>query len=144
VHTAVIYGEDDFTLGVKEKLPMIPILNPNATYNDDAPEFLRGEYIKKAEVKIKEDIASRGLLFAKAPYTHSYPHCYRCATPLIYNAVSSWFINIQDVKAKMLSENEKIDWVPEHLKDGRFKHNLETAPDWTISRNRFWASPLPI
>ena len=144
VHTAVIYGEDDFNLGQKEKLPMVQLLNANATYNDDAPEFLRGEYIKRAEPKIKEDLESRGLLFAKAPNTHSYPHCYRCGTPLIYNAVSSWFIDIQSVKQKLLAENEKIDWVPGHLKEGRFKHNLDTAPDWTISRNRFWASPLPI
>jgi isoleucyl-tRNA synthetase len=144
VHTAVIYGEDDYNLGLKEGLPMVPILNANATYNDDAPEFVRGEYIKKAEVKIKEDLESRGLLFAKAPHTHSYPHCYRCGTPLIYNAVSSWFINIQSVKQQMLAENEKINWVPEHLKHGRFMKIIESAPDWTISRNRFWASPLPI
>ncbi|MFA6969647.1 MAG: class I tRNA ligase family protein, partial [Candidatus Paceibacterota bacterium] len=144
VHTAVIYGEDDYNLGKAEGLPMVQLLNPNATYNDDAPEFLRGQYIKKAEPLIKEDLEKRGLLFAKLPNTHSYPHCYRCGTPLIYNAVSSWFIDIQSVKAKMLSENKKINWIPEHLKDGRFKHNLESAPDWTISRNRFWASPLPI
>ncbi len=144
VHTAVIYGEDDYQLGVKEGLPMIPILNPNATYNDDAPEFLRGKYIKKAEAEIKEDLASRGLLFARDMHTHSYPHCYRCGTALIYNAVSSWFIDIQAVKDRMLAENEKITWVPGHLKHGRFQKNLETAPDWTISRNRFWASPLPI
>ena len=144
VHTAVMYGEDDYALGLKEGLPMVQLLNPNATYNDDAPEFLRGQYIKKAEQIIKEDLEARDLLFAKAPNTHSYPHCYRCGTPLIYNAVSSWFINIQEMKQKMLAENEKIDWVPAHLKDGRFKHNVETAPDWTISRNRFWASPLPI
>lgn len=144
VHTAVIYGEDDYALGQKEKLPMVQLLNPNATYNDDAPEFLRGQYIKKAEILIKEDLEKRGLLFAKLLHTHSYPHCYRCGTPLIYNAVSSWFIDIQSVKAKMLSENEKIDWVPKHLKDGRFRHIVESAPDWTISRNRFWASPLPI
>ena len=143
-HTAVIYGEDDYQLGVKEGLPMVPLLNPNATYNEDAPEFLRGKYIKKAEADIKEDLESRSLLYAKAPHTHSYPHCYRCGTPLIYNAVSSWFIDIQAVKAKMLAENEKITWVPEHLKQGRVRHILENAPDWTISRNRFWASPLPI
>ena len=144
VHTAVIYGEDDYNLGLKEGLPMVPILNANATYNDDAPEFVRGEYIKKAEVKIKEDLESRGLLFAKMLHTHSYPHCYRCGTPLIYNAVSSWFINIQSMKQSLLAENEKINWVPEHLKHGRFMKIIETAPDWTISRNRFWASPLPI
>lgn len=144
VHTAVIYGEDDYALGVKEGLPMVPLLNPNGTYNTDAPEFLHGQYIKKAEPMIKEDLESRGLMFAKAPNTHSYPHCYRCGTALIYNAVSSWFIDIQSVKQKMLEENKKISWVPAHFKEGRFKHILETAPDWTISRNRFWASPLPI
>jgi isoleucyl-tRNA synthetase len=144
VHTAVIYGEDDYALGLKEGLPMVQLLNPNATYNDDAPEFVRGQYIKKAEPLIKEDLEKRGLLFARALHTHSYPHCYRCGTPLIYNAVSSWFINIQAVKERMLEENEKIDWIPEHLKHGRFGKIVESAPDWTISRNRFWASPLPI
>lgn len=144
VHSAVIYGEDDYALGLKEGLPMIPLLNPNGTYNDDAPESLRGKYIKKAEKEIKADLESRGLLYKKENNTHSYPHCYRCGAPLIYNAVSSWFINIQEVKEKMLSQNEKVTWVPEHLKHGRFKHIMESAPDWTISRNRFWATPLPI
>jgi isoleucyl-tRNA synthetase len=144
VHTAVIYGEDDYQLGLKEGLPMVPILNANATYNDDAPEFVRGQYIKKAEALIKSDLETRGLLFKKEAHTHSYPHCYRCGTPLIYNAVSSWFINIQSVKEKLLSENDKVTWVPEHLKHGRFGKIVEGAPDWTISRNRFWASPLPI
>ncbi len=144
VHTAVMYGEDDFALGTKEGLPMVQLLNPNGTYNNQAPEFLRGEYIKKAEKFIKEDLEKRGLLFKKESHTHSYPHCYRCGTPLIYNAVPSWFINIQKVKKRMLAENERINWVPEHLKHGRFKHIVENAPDWTISRNRFWASPLPI
>ncbi|HEX8591450.1 MAG TPA: class I tRNA ligase family protein [Candidatus Paceibacterota bacterium] len=144
VHTAVIYGEDDYQLGLKEGLPMVPLLNPNATYNNDAPEFLHGKYIKKAEAEIKDDLEGRGLLFAKAPNTHSYPHCYRCGTPLIYNAVSSWFINIQEIKDRMLEENENITWAPAYLKQGRFRKNLESAPDWTISRNRFWASPLPI
>ncbi len=144
VHTAVIYGEDDYALGLAEGLPMVPLLNPNGTYNTDAPEFLHGQYIKKGEPLIKVDLENRGLLFAKAPNTHSYPHCYRCGTALIYNAVSSWFIDIQAVKARLIAENENIAWTPEHLKQGRFRRNLETAPDWTISRNRFWATPLPI
>lgn len=144
VHTAVIYGEDDYQLGVAENLPMVPLLNPNATYNDDAPEFLRGSHIKKAGKEIMDQLSERGLMFRVAPNTHSYPHCYRCGTPLIYNAVSSWFIDIQSVKDQMIKENEKVTWTPEHLKHGRFARNLETAPDWTISRNRFWASPLPI
>ncbi len=144
VHTAVMYGEDDFELGRREGLPMVQLLNGNGTYNNHAPEFIRGEFIKKAEKVIKEDLEKRGLIFERAAHTHSYPHCWRCGTPLIYNAVGSWFINIQKVKGKMLKENQKITWVPSHLKDGRFKHNIENAPDWNISRNRFWASPLPI
>ena len=144
VHTAVMYGEDDFALGQKEGLPMVQLLNANGTYNDNAPEFVRGEYIKKAEKRIKEDLEQKGLLFSRENHTHSYPHCWRCGTALIYNAVASWFINIQKIKAKMLSENRRVNWIPAHLKEGRFKHNVESAPDWTISRNRFWASPLPI
>lgn len=144
VHTAVMYGEDDFELGKKENLPMVQLLNNNATYNEQVPEFIKGQHIKKAGPLIIDDLEKRSLLFESSENTHSYPHCYRCGTPLIYNALSSWFIDIQSVKEKMLEENEKINWIPEHLKDGRFKHIVENAPDWTISRNRFWASPLPI
>src|SRR3989344_4832924 len=115
VHTAVMYGEDDFALGQREGLPMVQMLNPNGTYNNESPEFLRGQYIKKAEKDIKEDLEKRGLLFEKKNHRHSYPHCYRCGTMLIYNAVASWFINIQKVKDRLLSENESINWVPAHL-----------------------------
>ncbi len=144
VHTAVMYGEDDFVLGQKEGLPMVQMLNANGTYKDAVPEFLRGRYIKEAEKDIKKDLETRGLMFERKNHTHSYPHCYRCGTPLIYNAVASWFINIQKVKSTMMSENKEVQWVPEHLRDGRFGNIVENAPDWTISRNRFWASPLPI
>lgn len=144
VHTAVIYGEDDYQLGLKADLPMVPLLLSNGHYNDNAPEFVKGVYIKKAEKMVIEDLDKRSLLFDKKPNTHSYPHCYRCSTPLIYNALSSWFIDIQKIKSEMLSKNENINWVPAHLKNGRFKDIMEKAPDWTISRNRFWASPLPI
>src|SRR3989344_5786027 len=144
VHTAVMYGEDDFALGQKESLPMVQLLNASGTYNDAAPEFVRGEYYKKAEKAIKAHLEEQGLLFKKENHTHSYPHCYRCGTALIYSAVPSWFINIQKVKKSMLAQNERVNWVPAHLKHGRFKHIVENAPDWTISRNRFWASALPI
>lgn len=144
VHTAVMYGEDDFALGQKEKLPMVQMLTPDGHYNEHAPELIRGKYIKQAQTYIKEYLETHHLLHARETHTHSYPHCYRCGTPLIYNAVASWFLNIQKVKHKMLSENEKVSWFPEHLKHGRFRNIVENAPDWTISRNRFWASPLPI
>jgi isoleucyl-tRNA synthetase len=144
VHTAVIYGEDDYQLGLREDLPQVPLLNPNGTYNEEAPEFLRGQYIKKAERAVIEDLEKRGLLFAKAANTHSYPHCWRCGTALIYNALSSWFINIQNIKQELISKNENLNWVPEHLKHGRFLNIVENAPDWGISRNRYWASPLPV
>lgn len=144
VHTAVMYGEDDYTLGERAGLPMVQLLEPNGVYGSDAPEALRGVHIRKAKALIIEDLEARALLFLKEAYTHSYPHCYRCDSPLIYNALSSWFINIQSVKDRIIAENEKINWSPAHLKHGRFANNLKTAPDWTISRNRFWASPLPI
>ena len=152
VHTAVMYGEDDYALGEEIGLPMVQMLDAGAHYNDVAPEFLRGKYIKAAEKDIKHDLESRDLLFEKKNHTHSYPHCYRCGTPLIYNAVPSWFLGInkvpkgkrKTVKERMLEENEKVNWIPEHLKHGRFGNIVESAPDWTISRNRFWASPLPI
>jgi isoleucyl-tRNA synthetase len=101
-------------------------------------------YYKKGGKHVTEDLTERGLLFAKHAHAHSYPHCYRCGTALIYNALTSWFIDIQSVKKRLLESNEAVAWYPEHLKEGRFKHIVEGAPDWTISRNRFWASPLPI
>ena len=84
------------------------------------------------------------MIFAKQSHTHSYPHCHRCETPLYYSALSSWFINIQKVKNRLIQLNEKVNWQPEHLKHGRFLNIVKDAPDWNISRNRYWASPLPI
>jgi len=143
VHTAVIYGEDDYNLGVKNDLPMIPLLTNSGIFNNDSPEFLREKYFKSAEKDIKNDLAERGLLFARQNHTHPYPFCWRCDTQLFYNAISAWFINIQKDKKKFIKLNEKINWYPEHLKHGRFLNILEDAPDWNISRNRYWATPLP-
>ena len=143
VHTAVIYGEDDYNLGVKNDLPIVPLLDSTGTFNKDAPDFIKGKYFKAAEKDIKADLEKRGLLFAKQQNTHPYPFCWRCGTQLFYNAISAWFINIQKDKKKFIKLNEKINWYPEHLKHGRFLNILEDAPDWNISRNRYWATPLP-
>ncbi len=144
VHIAPMYGEDDYELGKILGFPQIELLDRGGHYNDDAPEFFRGLYYKKGGGDILRDLTVRGLVYKVHDHSHSYPHCYRCGTALIYDALSSWFIDIQSVKEKMLRENEGVHWYPEHLKEGRFKHIVEGAPDWTVSRNRFWASPLPI
>lgn len=144
VHISPMHGEDDFALGQKEDLPLVPLLLPNGHFNDDAPENIRGLYFKGAEKVIKADLGDRGLLFARMNQTHSYPHCWRCSTALYYGAINSWFVNIQKIKARMLELNEEVTWIPDHLKRGRFQNTVEAAPDWNISRNRYWASPLPI
>lgn len=144
VHIAPMYGEDDYALGVQHGLPSIPLLDATGTYNADAPELVRGMFYKKGGKYILEDLKARGHVLHTHDHSHSYPHCYRCGTALLYNAMTSWFINIQSVKKRLLEANEEVSWYPAHLKHGRFKHIVEGAPDWTISRNRFWASPLPI
>lgn len=143
VHTAVIYGEDDYKLGVKNNLPMVPLLGSNGVFNKEAPEIVRGKYFKDSEREIKADLENHKLLFSRQQNTHPYPFCWRCDTQLFYNAISAWFINIQKDKKKLVKLNEKINWFPEHLKHGRFLNILEDAPDWNISRNRYWATPLP-
>lgn len=143
VHTAVMYGEDDYELGRKYDLPQVPMLNEAGHFLNIAPEFIRGLYFKKSEKLIKDDLVARGLLFKREQTTHSYPHCWRCDTALFYNAISAWFINLQTIKPRLIELNEKVNWFPEHLKHGRFLNILETSPDWNISRNRYWATALP-
>jgi isoleucyl-tRNA synthetase len=143
VHTAVVYGEDDYNLGIKLDLPVVPALDNKGHFNETVPQFT-GVYFLKANKLVIEDLEKRGLLFKTEDHLHSYPHCHRCDTQLFYNAIPAWFIAIQKLKKKMLKSNEKINWYPEHLKEGRFAKGLEQAPDWNISRNRFFATPMPI
>lgn len=143
VHTAVVYGEDDYRLGTKIGLPVAPLLDSAGRFNEDAPDFLHGLYFKEAQKLIVSDLTERDLAFATFQYTHSYPHCWRCESPLIYNAISAWFINIEKDKEKFIEQNETINWSPKHLKHGRFLNIVKSAPDWNISRNRYWATALP-
>jgi len=145
VHTAVVYGEDDYALGLREGLAVVPLLDEKGKFNDKAPEFLRAQYFKDADALVVADLEARGLLFRKEDYTHSYPHCWRCGTPLFYNAIPSWFINIQKIKPGLLESNAKeMNWFPAHLKHGRYEKSVEQAPDWNISRNRYWGNPIPV
>ena len=144
VHIAPVYGEDDYNLGLKSDLPVVPLLNEQGIFNQKAPKFIQGKYFEEAEESIKKDLEKRGLLYKKEEMAHSYPLCWRCETKLLYNAIPAWFINIQKIKRRLLELNEKINWYPAHLKYGRFKKGIESAPDWNISRNRYWATALPI
>ncbi len=149
VHIAPAFGEDDLKLGEKYKLPFIQHVGMDGIIRRDAGEFA-GMSVKPADDHQKTDIeiirwlAQNNKLFSKEKYEHSYPHCWRCETPLINYATSSWFVNITKVKGRALELAEKINWVPEHIKEGRFGNWLEGARDWSISRQRFWASVIPI
>lgn len=149
VHLAPAYGEEDMELAKKENIPIVWHVGDDGRFKEEVTDF-KGLLAKpkddhqRTDIEIIKNLAHRGYLFSKEKIIHSYPHCFRCETPLYYYAIPAWFIAINKVKEKMVSLNETINWVPEHLKEGRFKNIVEGAPDWNISRNRYWASPLPV
>ncbi len=148
VHLAPAYGEEDMELAKKNEIPFVRHVGQDGRFVADVTDFagLKAkpkEDHQSSDVLIVKNLAARGLLLGKEKIVHSYPHCHRCETPLLYFALPSWFIKIQAVKKEILKLNEDINWIPEHLKHGRFGNSVEAAPDWNISRNRYWASPLP-
>jgi len=149
VHIAPAFGDDDLKLGQKEKLPFVQHVGMDGIIKLEATDF-SGLFVKpkddhqKTDVEIIKYLAKNNLLFAKEKYEHSYPHCWRCDTPLINYATSSWFVSVEKIKNDALKSAEEINWVPKHIKVGRFGNWLEGARDWSISRQRYWASVMPI
>jgi isoleucyl-tRNA synthetase len=144
VHIAPSFGIEDMELGEKESLPSILTVELDGKVKKNLGIPGEGKFVKDADEDIKADLKKRKLLFKEEIYEHEYPFCWRCDTPLLYYAKTSWFIKMSAMRQQLLKNNELINWEPAHLKDGRFGEWLREAKDWNLSRERFWGTPLPI
>jgi isoleucyl-tRNA synthetase len=154
VHIAPAFGEDDMNLGKEKQLPFVQHVKMDGTMKDEVSDFAgldisprakgKVDEIREADLTIVKALKEKGLYFASEKYLHSYPHCWRCDTPLLNYATSSWFVSVTKIKEQALELAKGIHWSPEHIKEGRFGKWLEGARDWSISRQRYWASVMPI
>jgi isoleucyl-tRNA synthetase len=141
VHLAPAYGEEDYTLAKQKGFPFVSVIDDNGFYSEGE---WKGENVWEANKPIAKELHKRGVIWKIEYITHSYPHCHRCGTKLMYRAHPSWFMDIEGQREQMLEQNGDINWFPGHLKNGRFAKTVQTAPDWNLSRDRFWATAMPV
>ncbi len=143
VHMAPAFGEDDYEAIKKNKLPFVKPVDSNGKFTSEVKDY-EGKFIKSADKEIINDLKSKNKIFKIIRYEHDYPFCWRCSTPLMYYAIDSWFIKVTAYKKRLIELNEKINWVPSNIKEGRFGEWLRNVKDWALSRNKFWGTPLPV